>query len=41
MDLTAGLLTGAALISVASLPFVMAWVEQTFMTNTRVKQRRS
>ena len=38
MNLTTGLLTGAATISVAALPFVMAWVEQTLMTSSRVKQ---
>ncbi len=41
MNLTTGLITGAAMISVAGLPFVMAWVEQTLMTNTRVKPPRS
>ncbi|WP_433955890.1 hypothetical protein [Janibacter indicus] len=41
MNLTTGLMTGAAMISVAGLPFAMAWVEQTLMTNTRVKPPRS
>lgn len=39
MNLTGAILTVAGMVSVASLPFVMAWIEETFMTDTRVKQR--
>lgn len=38
MDLTWVALTVAGLLAVAGLPFAMAWVEQTFMAETRVKQ---
>ncbi|MEN3121132.1 hypothetical protein N5P18_16720 [Janibacter terrae] len=39
MNLTGAILTVAGMVSVASLPFAMAWVEQALMTGpTHVEQ---